>query len=260
MTPAEYQTLATTLRPRLLAQATRYLHDTAEAEDVVQDAMLKLWLLHDQLIGNAEAFASVLVRNLALNRLRRLRRSQRLSEMDLLEMERQVAADRAQQDTDEQVARLMTLVETLPDRQKTILRMHDLEGMDYDEMAQLTGLSAASLRQTVSRTRRHLRLRYLAAVSAVVALLVIAHWGYRSLQYEQLSRQYEGSYVIVGGQRNDNLREIRPQLEQTLASASRVETVVGEQDFVRQAESEVLNQISDPAERQRIMEMLNERN
>ena len=253
MTPAEYQSLATTLRPRLLAQATRYLHDTAEAEDVVQDAMLKLWLLHDQLIGNAEAFASVLVRNLALNRLRRLRRSQRLSEMDLLEMERQVAADRAQQDTDEQVARLMSLVETLPDRQKTILRMHDLEGMDYDEMA-------ASLRQTVSRTRRHLRLRYLAAVSAVVALLVIGHWGYRSLQYEQLSRQYEGSYVIVGGQRNDNLREIRPQLEQTLASASRVETVVGEQDFVRQAESEVLNQISDPAERQRIMEMLNERN
>ena len=35
MTPAEYQSLATTLRPRLLAQATRYLHDTAEAEDVV---------------------------------------------------------------------------------------------------------------------------------------------------------------------------------------------------------------------------------
>ena len=62
VTSAEFQTLASTLRPRLLAQATRYLRDTAEAEDIVQDAMLKMWVLHDQLIGNAEAFASVLVR------------------------------------------------------------------------------------------------------------------------------------------------------------------------------------------------------
>lgn len=256
MAPEEFQKLLPRLRPRLLALATRYLGNTDEAEDIVQDAMLKLWLLRQQVIGNVEAFALVMVRNMSLNRLRQLHRQETLSDFDRLELE----STETTADTEEEVTRLLRIVETLPERQKIILRMHDLEGMDYDEMAQLTGLSAASLRQTVSRTRRHLRLRYLAAVSAVVALLVIAHWGYRSLQYEQLSRQYEGSYVIVGGQRNDNLREIRPQLEQTLASASRVETVAGEEDFVRQAESEVLNQISDPAERQRIMEMLNQRN
>ena len=218
MTSAEFQTLASTLRPRLLAQATRYLRDTAEAEDIVQDAMLKIWVLHDQLIGNAEAFASVLVRNLSLNRLRQLHHMQTLTEMDLLEMERLDADSRSQQDTDEQVAQLMSLVEALPDRQKTILRLHDLEGMDYDEIAQVTGLSAASLRQTVSRARRLLRLRYLAAVSAVVAVLVVGVTGYRALQDYQLDRRYEGSYIVVAGERNDNLRQIRPQLEQTLAA------------------------------------------
>ena len=233
MTSAEFQTLASTLRPRLLSQATRYLRDTAEAEDIVQDAMLKMWVLHDQLIGNAEAFASVLVRNLSLNRLRQLHRMQTLTEMDLLEMERLDADSRSQQDTDEQVAQLMTLVEALPDRQKTILRLHDLEGMDYDEIAQVTGLSAASLRQTVSRARRIQR------------------------DY-QLDRRYEGSYIVVAGERNDNLRQIRPQLEQTLAAASHVEASIGEQDFVRQAEADVLQNISDPEERRRLQELLKE--
>jgi RNA polymerase sigma-70 factor (ECF subfamily) len=258
VTSAEFQTLASTLRPRLLAQATRYLRDSAEAEDIVQDAMLKMWVLHDQLIGNAEAFASVLVRNLSLNRLRQLHRMQTLTEMDLLEMERLDADSRSQQDTDEQVAQLMTLVEALPDRQKTILRLHDLEGMDYDEIAQVTGLSAASLRQTVSRARRLLRLRYLAAVSAVVAVLVVGVTGYRALQYYQLDRRYEGSYIVVAGERNDNLRQIRPQLEQTLAAASHVEASISEQDFVRQAEADVLQNISDPEERRRLQELLKE--
>lgn len=256
MTSAEFQTLASTLRPRLLSQATRYLRDTAEAEDIVQDAMLKMWVLHDQLIGNAEAFASVLVRNLSLNRLRQLHRMQTLTEMDLLEMERLDADSRSQQDTDEQVAQLMTLVEALPDRQKTILRLHDLEGMDYDEIAQVTGLSAASLRQTVSRARRLLRLRYLAAVSAVVAVLVVGVTGYRALQDYQLDRRYEGSYIVVAGERNDNLRQIRPQLEQTLAAASHVEASISEQDFVRQTEADVLQNISDPEERRRLQELL----
>lgn len=236
----------------------RYLRDTAEAEDIVQDAMLKMWVLHDQLIGNAEAFASVLVRNLSLNRLRQLHRMQALTEMDLLEMERLDADNRSQQDTDEQVAQLMTLVEALPDRQKTILRLHDLEGMDYDEIAQVTGLSAASLRQTVSRARRLLRLRYLAAVSAVVAVLVVGVTGYRALQDYQLDRRYEGSYIVVSGERNDNLRQIRPQLEQTLAAASHVEASISEQDFVRQAEADVLQNISDPEERRRLQELLKE--
>lgn len=258
MTSAEFQTLASTLRPRLLAQATRYLRDSAEAEDIVQDAMLKMWVLHDQLIGNAEAFASVLVRNLSLNRLRQLHRMQTLTEMDLLEMERLDADSRSQQDTDEQVAQLMTLVEALPDRQKTILRLHDLEGMDYDEIAQVTGLSAASLRQTVSRARRLLRLRYLAAVSAVVAVLVVGVTGYRALQDYQLDRRYEGSYIVVAGERNDNLRQIRPQLEQTLAAAIHVEASISEQDFVRQAEADVLQNISDPEERRRLQELLKE--
>jgi RNA polymerase sigma factor (sigma-70 family) len=257
MKQEELQSILPQLRPRLVALATRYLNDSDEAEDIVQDAMLKLWMLRKQLIGNVEGFAVVLVRNLALNRLRRLRRTHTLTEMELIELESMTDSDADRATTDEQVAQLLSLIDTLPDRQRTILRLHDLEGMDYTDLAQLTGMPAAALRQTISRTRRHLRLRFMAIATAVVAVLLTVVVGYRQLQYYQLARRYEGSYVVVAGQRNDDLREIRPQLEQTLAAASHVETAVVEQQaLIHQAEDEVLSAIDDPAERRRLEELL----
>jgi RNA polymerase sigma factor (sigma-70 family) len=257
MKQEELQSILPQLRHRLVALATRYLNDSDEAEDIVQDAMLKLWMLRKQLIGNVEGFAVVLVRNLALNRLRRLRRTHTLTEMELIELESMTDSDADRSTTDEQVAQLLSLIDTLPNRQRTILRLHDLEGMDYTDLAQLTGMPAAALRQTISRTRRHLRLRFMAIATAVVAVLLTVVVGYRQLQYYQLARRYEGSYVVVAGQRNDDLREIRPQLEQTLAAASHVETAVVEQQaLIHQAEDEVLSAIDDPAERRRLEELL----
>ena len=257
MKQEELQSILPQLRPRLVALATRYLNDSDEAEDIVQDAMLKLWMLRKQLIGNVEGFAVVLVRNLALNRLRRLRRTHTLTEMELMEQESMTDNDADRSTTDEQVAQLLSLIDTLPDRQRTILRLHDLEGMDYTDLAQLTGMPATALRQTISRTRRHLRMRFMAIATAVVAVLLTVVVGYRQLQYYQLARRYEGSYVVVAGQRNDDLREIRPQLEQTLAAASHVETAVVEQQaLIHQAEDEVLSAIDDLAERRRLEELL----
>ena len=257
MKQEELQSILPQLRPRLVALATRYLNDSDEAEDIVQDAMLKLWMLRKQLIGNVEGFAVVLVRNLALNRLRRLRRTHTLTEMELIELESMTDSDADRATTDEQVAQLLSLIDTLPDRQRTILRLHDLEGMDYTDLAQLTGMPTAALRQTISRTRRHLRMRFMAIATAVVAVLLTVVVGYRQLQYYQLARRYEGSYVVVAGQRNDDLREIRPQLEPTLAAASHVETAVVEQQaLIHQAEDEVLSAIDDPAERRRLEELL----
>jgi len=252
MTSEELQHLIPTLRPKLVALATRYLKDSDEAEDVVQDAMLKLWMLRQQIIGNAEGFAQVMVRNMALNRLRQLHRTETLSDFDKLEME----DDETTAENEEEVARLLSIVETLPERQKLILQMHDLEGMEYEEIAMLTGTSPSALRQTVSRSRRWIRMRYLAAVSAVLAVVIAITWGFRTFQNYRLERRYEGSYIVVGGERNDNLREIHQQLEQTLASAENIETTIKEHTIVREAESDVLESISDPDERRRIEEIL----
>ena len=112
------------------------------------------------------------------------------------------------------------------------------------------------LRQTISRTRRFVRMRLLAAVGAAVVALLLVTWGWRSWQDEQYMRRFDGSYVIVNGMRNDNLRQIRPQIEDALSQARGIELTVGEQTLLHDAEEEVLNSISDPEERQRLQQLL----
>lgn len=250
MTQEELQREAERVRPMLVLQAHRYLGKNAEAEDIVQDAMLKLCLLREHLRAPIDSFASVLVRNLSLNHLRRTRKMDALSDIDT------VVDELADSTEDESTEQLMHIVETLPSRQQTIIRLHDMEGMDYREISLLTGMPETALRKSASRIRWQIRLRYLAAISAAVALFIIGVTGYRSYLWQQFASQYEGSYVIVDGQRIDDLREIRPQIEQTLAAADHIENNLTAQSLVREAEADVLMGIDDPDERRRMEELL----
>lgn len=60
------------MRPALLRMAIRYLEDSDEAEDAVQDALLKLWFLRDRLdqYRSVDALAIVITKHLCINRLR----------------------------------------------------------------------------------------------------------------------------------------------------------------------------------------------
>lgn len=79
--------------------------------------------------------------------------------------------------------------------------------------------------QIVDFPRKKMRQVWL-AVASVAALFVLTFAGYNAYmksQSELYSEIYEGSYVIVDGERNDNINEIRPQIEQALAMAEHLE-------------------------------------
>ena len=71
MTKDEYEIAMQRLRPVLIAEATRYMGNADEAEDMVQDALLKLWQMCDQLKSPVDGLARVLVRNICLDSIRR---------------------------------------------------------------------------------------------------------------------------------------------------------------------------------------------
>lgn len=73
MDETQFQKIAEALRGNMLATACRYLHDTSEAEDVVQDVLVRLWKMCDRLQPDVKNLAQVLTRNLAIDRLRQLR-------------------------------------------------------------------------------------------------------------------------------------------------------------------------------------------
>lgn len=103
--------------------------------------------------------------------------------------------------------------------------------------------------------------RYMRAVigAAAVAVAVFGFFLIRDISHEEhLSRLYGGSYVIVNGERIDDLSEIKGDIEKTLCAASAIERRADMNAVIRKAEANVLNNIRDDEERERIYRLLNE--
>ena len=97
----------------------------------------------------------------------------------------------------------------------------------------------------------------LSGIAAMLALVLGSLWAYRAYESQMLQNLYGGSYMIVDGQRIDNLREIRHQIEQTLSLANAIEAIPSAL-LIEQAEDDLLNHIQDASERERIRQLLNQ--
>lgn len=150
MTQEEFKEEAQRLRPRLMLTARRYLGDD-DAEDTVQDALLRLWQMVGELRQPLDALALRLTRNLCIDQVRRRKPTVMLTD----------SGETDETGDDERIERMMAVVSTLPDLQQTILRLRHLEGMEMNEIADLTGSSEVAIRKALSRARQAVRQKYL---------------------------------------------------------------------------------------------------
>jgi RNA polymerase sigma-70 factor (ECF subfamily) len=149
------------LRNRLLTYARRLLGDAAEAEDIVQEVYLKLWHIRSELpsCNSIGALSVQITRNLCLNRIKQ-RRGRAQETLDGLaapngEPEPDVALE--QKDTVEQVLRI---IDRLPDLQRAILRMKHVDGLEVEEIAELTGSNPEAVRMNLSRARKKVKEQF----------------------------------------------------------------------------------------------------
>ena len=136
------------VRPTLQSVAREILGSDEEAEDVVQDAMLRLWQLRDEPIRNVRGFARVVVRNLSLSKVRQRRVTVDIARADIAN------DDESESAKNEQIDRMMELVDALPTMQQSVLRMRHMQEMTMADIASLIGTSEAAVRQSLSRARR----------------------------------------------------------------------------------------------------------
>lgn len=151
MTQEEFKEEAQRLRPRLMLTARRYLGDD-DAEDTVQDVLLRLWQMVGELRQPFDALALRLTRNLCIDKVRRKKPTVMLTDSG--------ETDQAEND-DERIERMMAVVSTLPDLQQTVLRLRHLEGMEMNEIADLIGSSEVAIRKALSRARQAVKQKYL---------------------------------------------------------------------------------------------------
>ena len=140
------------IRPKLLLIANRIVGDSEEAEDVVQDALLRLWQLREDDIRNAESLAKVITRNLSIDLVRRKHVMVDVDE-SLLEMNEEYQ-------NEEQVERVMNLIGQLPTMQQTVFRLRHIEGMQMADIARIAGTTEQAVRQSISRARRTILKNY----------------------------------------------------------------------------------------------------
>ncbi|WP_238368046.1 RNA polymerase sigma factor [Mesobacterium pallidum] len=156
---AAARVLTLRLTPRVLAQAYRMLGDRAEAEDVAQEAMLRLWkIAPDWRQGEAQVTTWLyrVVANLATDRLRKGRR---MSGTDIAELpERTDAAATApeQMQEDARAAALQAALADLPDRQREAVVLRHIEGLGNPEIAEIMDTNVRAVESLIARGKRAL--------------------------------------------------------------------------------------------------------
>lgn len=153
LTRSTFESEAGRLRPILLRVSASIAGD-AEADDIVQDTLLKLWFLREKLAGydSLDAPARVIVRNLSINVLRRRRNSP----VDCTSL-----PDIAGEDVDGGLSdELTAALEALPDTEQAVLRLKHLDGMETEEIAALIHSTPGAVRTALSRARRRIRELY----------------------------------------------------------------------------------------------------
>ncbi|MDO6728762.1 RNA polymerase sigma factor [Marinovum sp. 2_MG-2023] len=145
------------LTPRVFGQALRMLGDRAEAEDVTQDALLRLWkIAPDWRQGEAQVTTWLwrVVANLATDRLRKRRRVAPLE--DAGEPADETASAEAQMQTASRRAALAGALAELPDRQRQAVELRHFEGLGNPEIAAILKISVDAVESLTARGRRAL--------------------------------------------------------------------------------------------------------
>ena len=158
MLAKEFKTLVLPLSNKLLRFATQLMKDEEAGRDVVQEVFLKLWQKKDSLteIKNIEAFAMRMIKNKCFD-MHRAKRSVSLED-NLLEITNKAEQDLEQDiELSENAKLIESLVNSLPDLQYKIIRMRDFQQLDYDEIAELTGLKINAIRVNLSRARKKIK-------------------------------------------------------------------------------------------------------
>jgi RNA polymerase sigma-70 factor (TIGR02957 family) len=153
------------LRPVAFAIAYRMLGSVSEAEDVVQEALIRVHQALDggEQVASPRAFVATVTTRLAINELRsaRARRERYVGEWLPEPIITDNHDDPAQhaQTADSLSLALLVLLESLSPEQRAVLLLHDVFDYPYPEIAAIVGKSEAGVRQLATRARRHVEQR-----------------------------------------------------------------------------------------------------
>lgn len=142
--------------------ALRITMNREEAEDIVQDTLIKVWNKRDdwENIESIEAFSLTVCRNLALDRMKKAERQN--ASLDEQQAER---PDRSRSPLElmeqrDRVETVRRLVNSLPEKQRSCMQLRDFEGKSYRDIATILGITEEQVKVNIFRARQTIKQKY----------------------------------------------------------------------------------------------------
>lgn len=165
------------LKNELFRLALRITLNNAEAEDVVQETLIKVWDRREQWdeIESIQAFCLTICRNLSLDRMKRM--DNRNASIDAegssatpagnqhptySVADHSYGANPEEQAIQRDRVRLVRqLIDQLPEKQRSCMQLRDIEGRAYKEIAEVLGISEQQVKVNIHRARQTVRQQFI---------------------------------------------------------------------------------------------------
>lgn len=144
--------------------ALRITLNREEAEDIVQDCLVKIWKQTQEgmVIQNLESYAITMSRNLSLDR-KQLAQNRVISLVE--ETHDTIDVHQATPDqqliNNESISLIEQIVNRLPEKQRTVMHLRDVENKTYKEIADILSISESDVKVTLFRARKQVKEEYL---------------------------------------------------------------------------------------------------
>ncbi len=151
------------LKNKLFRLALRITLNREEAEDVVQDTLIKVWNARDRWLelDSIEAYSLTIARNLSLDRIKKMenqndsleeQNTERLDENTSTPSERMIQKDK--------LDIVRNIIDELPEKQRSCLQLRDIEGKSYKEIADILYITEDQVKVNIFRARQTVKQRF----------------------------------------------------------------------------------------------------
>jgi RNA polymerase sigma-70 factor (ECF subfamily) len=157
MNQLEFLKVVMPFKDKLFRLAKRLLISKEEAEDATQEILLKLWVKQKDFgsFNNAEAFAMTMTKNFCLDRLK----SKQANNLKLVHSNYRDGSTslQSQLEAKDSVNWVQRILEDLPEQQKLVLQLRDVEEYDFEEISEMLDMQPTAVRVALSRARKAVR-------------------------------------------------------------------------------------------------------
>ena len=152
------------LKNELYRLALRITLNHAEAEDVVQETMIKVWNRRDRWdeLESIEAFCLTICRNIAIDKTKKAE-NQNQSLMDEHDSPDSSYTSNPEEQAMQQdrIALIRRLIDTLPEKQRSCMQLRDFEGKSYKEIAKILDVSEEQVKINIFRARQTIKQKFI---------------------------------------------------------------------------------------------------